>query len=57
MPVSSETLVQTPEWAQQLAFYEGIAGDWRYILGWRENMYKIYARGYYEGRKNLFHEK
>ena len=27
--------------AQQLAFYEGIAGDWRYILGWRENMYKI----------------
>ena len=27
--------------ARQLAFYEGIAGDWRYILGWRENMYKI----------------
>ena len=27
--------------ANQLAFYEGIAGDWRYILGWRENMYKI----------------
>ena len=27
--------------AQQLAFYEGIAGDWRYILDWRENMYKI----------------
>ena len=27
--------------AQQLAFYEGIAGDWHYILGWRENMYKI----------------
>ena len=27
--------------AQQLAFYEGITGDWRYILGWRENMYKI----------------
>ena len=27
--------------AQQLAFYEGIAGNWRYILDWRENMYKI----------------
>ncbi len=27
--------------AQQLAFYEGIAGDWRYILNWREMMYKI----------------
>ncbi len=27
--------------AQQLAFFEGIAGDWRYVLGWRENMYKI----------------
>ena len=27
--------------AQQLAFYEGIAGDWRYVLDWRENMYKI----------------
>ena len=27
--------------ARQLTFYEGLAGDWRYILGWRENMYKI----------------
>ena len=27
--------------AQQLAFFEGIAGDWHYILKWRENMYKI----------------
>ncbi len=27
--------------ANQLAFYEGIAGDWRYILDWREKMYEI----------------
>ena len=27
--------------ANQLAFYEGIAGDWRYILNWREKMYEI----------------
>lgn len=27
--------------ARQLAFYEGIAGDWRYILDWREKMYQI----------------
>ena len=27
--------------AQQLAFYEGIAGDWRYVLDWRETMYRI----------------
>ena len=27
--------------AQQLAFFEGIAGDWRYVLDWRENIYKI----------------
>ena len=27
--------------ARQLTFYEGLAGDWRYILGWRENMYNI----------------
>lgn len=27
--------------ANQLAFYEGIAGNWRYILDWREKMYEI----------------
>ena len=27
--------------ANQLAFYEGIAGDWRYILNWRKKMYEI----------------
>ena len=27
--------------ANQLAFYEGIAGDWRYILDWRKKMYEI----------------
>lgn len=27
--------------AYQLAFYEGIAGDWRYILEWRKKMYEI----------------
>lgn len=27
--------------ARQLTYYEALAGDWRYILGWRENMYKI----------------
>ena len=27
--------------AQQLAYFAGVTGDWRYILGWRENMYKI----------------
>ena len=27
--------------AQQLAFYEGIAGDWQYILNWRQKMYEI----------------
>ena len=27
--------------AQQLAFFEGIAGDWRYVLQWRENIYKV----------------
>ena len=27
--------------ARQLTYYEGLAGDWRYILGWRENMYTI----------------
>ncbi len=27
--------------ANQLALYEGIAGDWRYILNWREKMYEI----------------
>jgi predicted Zn-dependent peptidase len=27
--------------AQQLALFEGIAGDWRYVLQWRENIYKV----------------
>ena len=27
--------------ARQLAFYESIAGDWRYILDWRKKMYEI----------------
>lgn len=27
--------------AQQLAFYEGIAGEWQYILNWRQKMYEI----------------
>ena len=27
--------------ARQLTFYEGLAGDWRYILDWRETMYNI----------------
>ena len=27
--------------ANQLAFYEGIAGDWQYILNWRKKMYEI----------------
>ena len=27
--------------SSQLSFYEGIAGDWRYILDWRETMYRI----------------
>ena len=27
--------------AQQLAFFEGIAGSWRYVLDWRENIYKV----------------
>lgn len=27
--------------ANQLTFYEGIAGDWRYILNWRKKMYEI----------------
>lgn len=27
--------------ANQLAFYESIAGDWRYILDWRKKMYEI----------------
>lgn len=27
--------------ANQLAFYEGIAGDWRYILNWRKKMHEI----------------
>ncbi len=27
--------------AYQLAFYEGIANDWRYILDWRKKMYEI----------------
>ncbi len=27
--------------ARQLTFYEGLAGDWRYILDWRETMYRI----------------
>ena len=27
--------------AYQLAFYEGIANDWRYILEWRKKMYEI----------------
>ena len=27
--------------AQQLAIFQGVTGDWRYLLDWRENMYKI----------------
>ena len=27
--------------ARQLSYYEGFAGNWRYLLDWRENMYKI----------------
>ena len=41
MPSFIRNLSSNAGMAQQLAFYEGIAGDWRYILGWRENMYKI----------------
>ena len=43
--------------AQQLTFFEGIAGDWRYILDWRENMYKITPEDIMKSCQNLFHEK
>lgn len=40
--------------AQQLTFYEGLAGDWRYILGWRENMYKITPEDIMKAAKTYF---
>ncbi len=40
--------------ARQLAFYEGIAGDWRYILDWREKMYQITPEDIMKTAKTYF---
>ncbi len=42
--------------ANQLAFYEGIAGDWRYILNWRTKMYEITPENIMRVAKTYFNK-